>query len=94
MFTENHAVFFGVPGAPAFFADDATLNGVAVVGILLKSYTNSLGVESRGLFFRMESAKVGTVAHGDTLIVRGVTHHIVEVHPDEAEDQTYLQLET
>lgn len=80
MFTENLAPFFNT----AEFGTAATLNGVAVNGILDRNYYEPLGnvVQGSDPIFLCAAADVPSVAHGQTLIAASTTYKVRGVEPD------------
>jgi hypothetical protein len=79
-FAEDLAPFFNT----ADFASAATLNGVAVNGIFDNDYFEPLGNEVQGSAprFVCAAASVPSVAHGQSLVVGGVTYKVRGVEPD------------
>lgn len=79
-FTEDLTVFFN----EGDFAVAATLNGVAVSGILDEEYLEPLGnvVEGKAPVFACRAAAVPSVAHGQTLVVGARTFKVRGVEPD------------
>lgn len=79
-FTEDLAPFF----SPAEFGSAATLNGAAVNGILDKEYAEPLGnmAQAYAPTFMCAAADIPSVAHGQALIVAGVTYKVRGVEPD------------
>jgi len=80
-FTEDFTPFFNT----AEFADDATLNGVAVKGIFDADYAlQDVGgnVASSGPVFMLASASVPALPVGKTLVHGTTTFKVVETMPD------------
>jgi hypothetical protein len=80
MFAEDLSLFFN----EADFAVAATLQGVAVSGILDEEYVEPLGnlVEGRAPVFTCRGADAPSVAHGQTLVVGARTFKVRGVEPD------------
>lgn len=78
--SEDLSVFFSTSD----FAVAATLQGVAVDGILDETYLEPLGnlVEGRSPVFTCAAADVPAVAHGQTLVVGARTFKVRGVEPD------------
>jgi hypothetical protein len=77
-FSEDLSTFFNT----ADFADVASLNSVAFNGILGKHYVTINDVETSAPSFTCIATDVSTVKHGDVLVVRGITYHVIGIHPD------------
>lgn len=79
-FAEDLTVFFNEDD----FAVAATLQGVAVRGILDEEYLEPLGnvVEGRAPVFQCAASSVPAVAHGQTLVVGARTFKVRGVEPD------------
>lgn len=79
-FTEPLAAFFDTDG----FAVSATLAGVSVSGIFDNQYFEPLGGDVQGAqpVFMLPTASASSAAHGQSLVVNGVTYKIRGVEPD------------
>lgn len=79
-FTEDLTPFFNEDD----FAVAATLQGVAVSGILDEEYVEPLGnvVEGRHPIFQCRASDVPSVAHGQSLVVGARTFKVRGVEPD------------
>jgi hypothetical protein len=76
---EDQAVFFST----AEFASTATLNGVAVVGILDQPYAQVLdGIATSEPMFTLPTAQATSAAQGQTLVVSGITYRVRSVQGD------------
>ena len=80
-FTEDLTVFFST----AEFAVDATLDGVAVVGIFDNGYEledMGGGVSASGPSFTLPSSSVPSPVIGLPLVIGAATYKVVEPTPD------------
>ncbi len=80
-FTENFSTFFDTTA----FAVDATLDGVAVVGIFDGAYELEDiggGVSASGPAFTLPSSSVPSPVIGLALVVNAVTYKVAEPMPD------------
>lgn len=91
-FVENLAAFFGT----AEFAVDATLGGVAVVGIFDSNYEledMGGGVSASGPAFTLPSSSVPSPVIGLSLVIGAATYKVAEPMPD-GSGVTKLRLRT
>lgn len=76
---EDMAVFFNA----AEFASNATLDGVAVVGILDQPYAQVLdGIATTEPMFTLPTASAATAAQGQLLEVNNTTYRVRSVQGD------------
>lgn len=82
-FAEDLALFtdpadFGVAASYTAAGEAAA----TVNGIFDREWSNELGMEGSGPLFRCAAADVPNVAHGDELVVGGVSYVVKGVNPD------------
>ena len=80
MFAEDMSTFFDTTNG---FAQNATLAGVAVVGIFDNGYlSQDMGGSGSAPVYTLPSASVPVDAVGLLLVLSGTTYKVVEVIPD------------